>query len=402
MEAQQVFLEEWTEILGTTQPLPERAARITAAVEGQVVLVLPEAKATPEAPPGPKPPKSKQPVEGQPVSKGDVIVQLDDGVVRANRDKLRANLKKLTDQEKQAQVAVDLAQLEVNRLEKLKTGRVPIPVPESDIEKANLLLKDAKLKKEGVKTDLEAGKAELNAVEVQLDLYKLTAPINGRLGRLLVVPGQTLPPGTLVADVIDLSDQIDVLCFVPPHIAKRLEKGQPAHVGGLGPQQPGATSGPQGKVEFIADQAELDSGNFAVKVRFPNSQMKLRANTTLRLRVRSAPGRACLAVRESALLEDQDPPGIIVVEDYKKETIKVGPPGKEKEKEKETGKARKLRVKKVGIRDRVLHMVEILGVDDPENKWKGSLETAKFVYERGQGVRTDDKIKLEVEEEEGE
>src|SRR5262249_12737854 len=63
LEARQLVLEEWTELLGTTQPVPELAARITAPVEGRVVAVLPGAK-------------SKTIVEGQRVQKGDVIVQM--------------------------------------------------------------------------------------------------------------------------------------------------------------------------------------------------------------------------------------------------------------------------------------------------------------------------------------
>jgi multidrug efflux system membrane fusion protein len=385
MEARQLFPEEWTELLGTTQPLPGRAARITAPVEGEVVSVL-------------QGPNGKTVVEGQEVKKGDVIARLDASLVKANRDKLKATLKKLKDQEKQAKVAVDLAQLEVTRLKKLKAT---ITVAESDIQKAELLLKDAQYKQEAVKTDQEAGQAELEALDVQVGLYTLTAPIDGQLGRILVVPGQTLPPGTSVADVINLKEQIDVLCFVPPHIAKRLQKGQPARIGGLDEPAQGSTAGAEGKVEFIADQAEVDSGNFAVKVRFPNKQLGLRVNTTLRIRILTVPGKACLTLPEEALLEDQDPPAVIVVEDYKKEKIKVMEQGKEKEKEIETGIARKLRVK-VGVRDRVLHVVEIISVDDPEKKWKGSLETSKFVVQKGQGLQTGDAIKLEEEEEEGE
>jgi hypothetical protein len=41
-------------------------------------------------------------------------------------------------------------------------------------------------------------------------------------------------------------------------------------------------------------------------------------------------------------------------------------------------------------------------VNDPEEKdrWKGSLDTAKFVFQRGQGLRNGDEIRLEAEEEE--
>jgi hypothetical protein len=142
---------------------------------------------------------------------------------------------------------------------------------------------------------------------------------------------------------------------------------------------------------FLAEQAEPDTGNFAVKVRFPNTELKLRGNTTLRLRIQTDPGKACLTLDESAVMEDQDPPAVIVVEDYKQEKNKDG-------KEEETGKARKLRVK-LGLRDRVLHLVEIVSLDDPEKKWQGTLDTAKFVVERGRGLRNGDAIKLEVEDE---
>ena len=111
----------------------------------------------------------------------------------------------------------------------------------------------------------------MEALDEHLQQHTLTAPIDGRLGRLLVVIGQTLPAGTLVADVINVDQKIDVLCFVPPHVAKRLKKGQPARIGAVEDPQP--TVNPEGIVEFIAEQAEVDTGNFAVKLRFPNNEL---------------------------------------------------------------------------------------------------------------------------------
>jgi hypothetical protein len=110
--------------------------------------------------------------------------------------------------------------------------------------------------------------------------------------------------------------------------------------------------------------------------------------------VLTTPGKAALTLPESAIMEDQDPPTVLVVEDYKQEKNKEG-------KEEETGKARSLRVK-LGTRDRVLHLVEILGLDDPDKKWQGTVETAKFIVEKGQGLRTGDSVKLETEDEDEE
>jgi RND family efflux transporter MFP subunit len=382
----QLFLEEWTELVGTTQPLPDYAARVTAPVEGRVRAVLQSAAGKPV-------------VEGQPVEKGDVLVRLDATVLQTQRDKAVA-AKKVTQAEKEtAEFTVKQAKLELQRLNDLKrqqgsqsAGGLQLVAP-VDLEKATLALEAAQA---GVRADdrkLEAADDDIAAIDRQLQLYTLTAPRKGRLGRLQVVVGQTLAVGAVVADIIDIDDEIDVLCFVPAADARKLHVGQPARVGGV-EKGPSAEAGadPEGKVAFIAEQAEAETGTFAVKVWFPNRDLKLRANAVVRLRVLTQPGKACWAVPESALMEDQDPPGIVVVEDVE---VKTNADGKEEQ----TGKARRLQAV-IGVRDRVLRQVEVLRLEDPEKKWHGDLEQALVVVEKGQGLQTGDAVKLEVEEDE--
>src|SRR5439155_14326594 len=126
--ARRVPLTEWTELLGTTQPLPDRAARVSAALEGHVESVLGEEG-------------GKRVAEGQRVTKGQVIVHLDDRVVRANRAKVLALIEELREQGKQADVAERLAQLDVERLGKLQpgstSGAIP-PVARLELEQARL------------------------------------------------------------------------------------------------------------------------------------------------------------------------------------------------------------------------------------------------------------------------
>jgi RND family efflux transporter MFP subunit len=379
MEARQFFIEEWTEMIGTTQPLPDRAARITTPVEGQVVSVLDGGKGKPL-------------IEGQPVKKGAVIVQLNDSVARANRNKAAAAHEEVKQHTKQAEVALKLANLNLKALAELSPNsaleKLPL-VTRFDLEKAQLAFQDADSKLKAAEFHELTSKSELDVLEEQLKLYALSAPIDGRLGRLLVVQGQTLAPGTLVADIINVEERIDVVCFVPAYLVKRLKTQQLARIGGVDNPQQGSAATADGKIEFIADQAEADTGNVAVKVRFPNKELGLRANTTIQLRVLTNTGKACLTLPEAALFEDQDPPAVMVVENYKVIT-KDG-------KEIETGTARKLQVK-LGIRDRALRLVEIFGLHDPENQWHGSLEEAKFVIERGRGLRTGDPVQLLVED----
>jgi RND family efflux transporter MFP subunit len=370
-QARHLFLEEWKEFPGTTVPLPNHAARISAPIEGVVTSVL-------------RAPDGKQIAEGQEVQPGDIIVQLDDRAARADRDRAEASHKALTEELPQAESAVRVKTIEVNRLRQLNQSLIS-PI---DIKKAEADLEDAQSRLRATRAKIIAGKKELDALETKLALYTLRATRRGRLGRILVVPGQALSLGTPVADIVDVEDQIDVLSYAAPHDARLLALGQTARLGGWDAAN---ESGPEGQVVFIADQAEPETGMFAVKVRFPNRQIHLRANVPQTIRVRIRPGKDCLAIPEEALMEDQDPPVVLVAEDQK--TSKD-----EKGKEQQTRTARQLQAK-IGIRDRVLHQVEILSLADKEKKWKGNLEEALFIVEKGQGLQTGDAVKLEQEDE---
>ena len=62
--ARPLVLPEWTQLLGTTVPLPGHGARISAAVEGRVLSVLADGQGAAVH-------------EGQDVKAGDVLAQID-------------------------------------------------------------------------------------------------------------------------------------------------------------------------------------------------------------------------------------------------------------------------------------------------------------------------------------
>jgi RND family efflux transporter MFP subunit len=389
--ARLLVLEEWTEVVGTTQPLPHCLAFISAPVEGRIISLLSGSGKTAV-------------VEGQPVRKGEEVAHLDDRVLLANRLKLLASVEELKAQISQADWAVQGAQLQVDRLQQLARTSPRASGNDPDVARTvqNVNLPDARIALASAQAQRQVAEAKLNqaqedikALDVQLALYSLRAPISGKLGRLRVALGQTVHTGDLVTDVVDLDDQIDVLAFVPPATARQLQIGQSARIGGIDRQATATVAGdPEGKVEFIAPQAEAETGNVAVKIRFPNKDSRLHANSTVRVRILTKPGKECLAIPESALMEDQAPPTVVIVEDAKTEKNKEKP-----EKEDQLGKARRLQAI-IGIRDRVLHQVEILRLEDKEKKWKGDVEHTLFVVEKGQGLQTGDAVKFEEEEEE--
>ena len=85
-------LEQWTELVGTTVPLPDRVAHVSAAVPGQVVEIFGD-------------PEKSTVTEGQPVKKGTPLVRLNTSVIAANVAKANASLKSLAPQNRPRSLA---------------------------------------------------------------------------------------------------------------------------------------------------------------------------------------------------------------------------------------------------------------------------------------------------------
>jgi RND family efflux transporter MFP subunit len=388
-------LEEWTELVGTTVPLPDRLARISAPVGGVVVSVRP----------GPGRWWDRRIAEGDRVSAGTVLVRLDPAVVNANLAKLNAAQDVLVEEQTQARLASELAAYDLDRLRKLKEEedkrlatanpgvRLVSPV---DLDKADFALKDARSKLAAATGRVAGGKKDIEALQEQLKLYSVTTPVAGRLGRIQVAPGQSLAAGAPIADVVDLDEAIDVLCFVPPALAARLQS-PPALAARQPPPQPAVTGGhdegpperakARGQVVYVADQAEAETGNFAVKIRFPNKEARLRANRVLRVRVLCQPGKECLTLPEKAVQEDEEKPTVVLVVNVRTEKNAEG-------KEETLGEARRVPVV-LGLRDRNNHLVEF-SFEDP--KLELAKNQALVITKDGQGVQTGDVVKLKAED----
>lgn len=390
--AEKADLEEWTELLGITQPLPNHVAHVSAPLGGFVLSVLPGDH-------------GKAVVEGQHVEKGQIIVHLDDRVLRANREKLLVSDPELQEQIKQAGHAMELARLEVERLERLlsSSGTSVMLVTSVEMNKARLALKDAESKHKGVKAKEEVARAEVKALDEQLNLYTLRAPIAGQLGMVHAYPGQTLTTGASVAEVIDL-DEIDVLCFVPSSTVGRLKLDQVVRIEEKEEAITDAVKLEQGRIVFIADQAQAETGTIAVKARFANKHRKLRGNTLVRVQVLTEKKSGCITLPEAALLEDQEEPAVLVVETEKKKD-KEGNVLKDKEgKEEEEHHVHKLIVK-LGLRDHETHRVEILELFEVKEEKKKPVpleHDTLFVVEGGHGLEDDDLVELKKEEHEEE
>src|SRR5437773_2066299 len=108
------------------------------------------------------------------------------------------------------------------------------------------------------------------------------------------------------------------------------------------------------KTPLSAIEAHPECGSIAVKVRFPNPGYLLRTNAIIRVEVRTQPEVPRLTLPFAALLEDREPPGVVVVEHLETKKNAEG-------EEEKVGTARRLQAL-LGVRDRHLQRVELLGL----------------------------------------
>ncbi|HKD35371.1 MAG TPA: efflux RND transporter periplasmic adaptor subunit, partial [Pirellulales bacterium] len=194
----------------------------------------------------------------------------------------------------------------------------------ADAKLAELSELPAARKAAELEAKVRAAEADLRAAKVQLEMTRVRSPIAGRLGRLNVFLGQSLPVGTPIATVTDLRD-VQLEASVP---AKRI--GQ-VHVGQSAAIWWGDEAAPhtiEGKVTFVAEELEPGSGSFPVVVVAENPNERLKAGLHVHARINVRHLENVLTVPREALIEEGDEPYLFVVQSS---TEKDKEGGKEKD-----------------------------------------------------------------------
>ena len=260
-------MSETVQGLGRCEALPDHIATLTPAVEGHVHELLVK--------------------QGDPVKKGQPIVELDEAVARADlaektatRDGLKASLavlKSLPRREEQAptELAVEQAKVAVERAQAVVEGPKSLRgdnlVSKQQIFDAEKALEQARIQQQTAEATLHVmmigprpeavaeaeGKiktadALVAFSKAHLDYHTIRAPIDGMLDSLTCHPGQTIAIGTPIGEVVD-TRQVFASIWLPTRSASSVRVGQAARVrpGGC-PRFGGRTPRPRRKTGWRA------------------------------------------------------------------------------------------------------------------------------------------------------
>ena len=331
------MLSEAVEGLGRCETLSDHLATLTPAVEGRVRDLLVK--------------------QGDPVKKGQPIVELDKAVALADlaektatRDGLKASLallKSLPRPEEQkpmrlaidqAKVAVERSQAVVEKLRPLLARQEASPQVVFDAEKAlanDLLLQETAEAQHQIhmigprpeaiaesESKIKTADGLVAYSQAHLDFHTIRSPIDGVLDSLTCHPGQTISIGSPIGEVVD-SRQVYASVWLSPRLALAVRAGQPSRV------QPAAdlaqptddaeeTAGAlAGEVDFVGRVADPQTGNLPVRVLVENPAGRLALGQMLRVAITLEERTNVLQVPVAAVLDLGEGPVLAVVRDGK-------------------------------------------------------------------------------------
>lgn len=233
--------------------------------------------------------------DGAEVRAGDLLFQIDPAPYEAELARAEADRDRISTQ-------LDLARRERERANQLLESRTISP---EEHEQRSLRVGE-------LESAMKAAEAQARTAQLRLNYTQVRAPINGRMGRRLVTPGNliTEPPfqPTLLATLVSIDP---IHCYTSVEEQGYLRFQALIREGHFGDTIPcrvalaGEDGFPhEGVIDFVDNRVDPTTGTIRVRATLPNANRRLTPGLFARIRVpKSGPYRALL-VPETAVGTD--------------------------------------------------------------------------------------------------
>jgi len=239
--------------------------------------------------------------DGDMVKKGQALFELDPRP-------FQQEIERAAEQVKIAQAELNVALLEEKRMEQLKKTN----------SASQLEIDTSFAKARALEAKVEAEKQEVERKKLDLEYSKVTAPIDGRIGRAMLTEGNLVNAGgsdPLLATIVAI-DPVEVYFSVDERSMQRYQKMYPATnpSGTLRDRkmpfqfgletEDGFPNG--GLLNFADNRVDPNTGTILVRGSIANPQGRFVTGSRVRVRVPFGTGRPSLLVPDTAILSDQD------------------------------------------------------------------------------------------------
>ena len=246
--------------------------------------------------------------DGAEVKAGEALVELDGAPIQAQIDEQSANVRR-------DQAQLRNAQLSLNRTTDL-AGRGAT---------SKQALDDAQTSVQTLAAQLAASQAQLHSLQLQQAYTHVTAPFDGRIGRIRVSLGAIVRASDASSTIATLNQisPIYVAMGVPQDLLGDLSTAEQANTARIEALLPSSTESRGGPVSVVDNQVEQGTGLVTVRARFDNGDQRLWPGTVLdaRLILRDEPG--ALVVPSNAVQISQTGSFVFVLGQDKK--VKIVP-----------------------------------------------------------------------------
>jgi len=250
-------------------------------------------------------------VDGDLVKKGQLLFELDPRPIQADIDRSK-------DQVKIYQAQQVAAQKEEARLKDLVTKG---GASQSQVE-------SAEAESQSLEAQIEAGRQEVVRKSLDLEYSRITAPIDGRIGRAMLSAGNLVNAGgsdPVLATIVSV-DPINVYFDVDERSLQRYIKARgelaerPASVReskmpftfGLETDRDYPYSG---EIDFANNQVDPDTGTIQIRGVVPNPRGNLVPGSRVQIRLPIGKPHPVLLVPDTAILTDQDKRYVLTIDD---------------------------------------------------------------------------------------
>ncbi|MEM9171958.1 MAG: efflux RND transporter periplasmic adaptor subunit [Pseudomonadota bacterium] len=244
--------------------------------------------------------------DGAIVAAGDLLFSIDTREYEAARRLASANRTR-------AQTRVKLAEQEMTRGEKLLAAKA-ISAEEFDSRTSEL---------EQAKADLSSAEAELAQARLNLEFTQLRAPIDGRVGKAQVRPGNLVAAGESLLTTIVSIDPVHVLFEGDERVylkyqAQAAAGARPSSRNAANPVQVGLASDSDypyaGSMDFVDNVIDPATGTIQGRAVLPNPDGLLIPGLFARVRLLGSAEFEAILVNDMAILTDQDRQYVYVID----------------------------------------------------------------------------------------
>ncbi len=220
--------------------------------------------------------------EGQQVTKGQLLMKIDDAELRA--------------QYSQVEARYQLAELNVSRSENLSESRT---ISQSEYDRA--------------RSEFSAAKAELQVLKLRLEKTELKAPFDGVVGSRTISPGDYVTTNTSLTTLNDLS-RMKISFQVPERFLSKLHQGTPFL---LKSRNLDAKSAVSGEVYFVSSVIDRNTRSSEVKGLLASPPAAFRPGMFANVEIVLEVHHGVLTVPEGAILTTASGPQLVTVKEGK-------------------------------------------------------------------------------------